>query len=293
MITILHGSDFHFGRAYNARVGEAFVKAARKVIPDLIVVSGDFTQRAKVAEYRAAREFLDRLPRVPLVVTPGNHDVPLYRIFERIFDPYRNYRAFISEELDSVTRLPGVVVVALNSAAPHSAITNGRIRPRQIAFAARAFREAAPNETKILVSHHHFAPAPDYQGDTQLPRARRILDTFSDMGVELILGGHLHRAYIGNSLDVYPGRDPHHGVVIVQSGTTTSRRGRAREQAKNSFNVVRIARDHLEVTHYMHFEEAEGFAPISMHAFPRRARRYFRSDPFHPGLLDASEEGAA
>ena len=292
MLTIVHGSDLHFGKPYHPQVGQAFVKAARQVSAELIILSGDFTQRAKVHEYQAAREFLGRLPDVPVVVTPGNHDVPLYRVFERIFAPYRNYQEYISKELDTVTRVPGAVVVALNSAAPHSAITNGRIRRHQIELATRVFGGASPDEAKILVAHHHFAPAPDYEGDKQLPRARQILDAFSGMGVELIFGGHLHRAYIGNSLDVYPGRDRQHGIVIVQSGTTTSRRGRAREQAKNSFNVARIGKDHLEVTHYMYFEEIDAFAPFSMHAFPRRKDRYFTHDPLR-AVAGASGEGAA
>jgi 3',5'-cyclic AMP phosphodiesterase CpdA len=292
MLTILHGSDLHFGKPYSPKVGQAFVAAARSIAAELIILSGDFTQRAKVHEYEAARAFLDRLPDVPTVLTPGNHDVPLYRVFERIFHPYRNYRRYISEELDTVTRVPGAVVVSLNSAAPHTAITNGRIRRHQVAFAARVYEEASDDDVRILVAHHHFAPAPDYEGDTQLPHAREILDAFSSMGVELIFGGHLHRAYIGNSLDVYPGKDRRHGVVIVQSGTTTSGRGRAREQAKNSFNVVRIGKDHLEVTHYMYFDEIDGFAPFSMHAFPRRANRYFPYDPFRT-VIDATGEGAA
>ena len=293
MLTILHGSDLHFGKAYLPRVGDAFVRAAWEVAPQLVIISGDLTQRAKVGEYEAAREYLARLPAVPRVVIPGNHDVPLYRIFERLLDPYRNYRRYIAQELDTVTRVPGAVVVALNSSAPHTAITNGRIRPRQLDLAARVFQDASADEARIVVSHHHFAPAPDYQGDTQLPRGKEILDAFNQMGVELIFGGHLHRAYIGNSLDVYPGEDRRHGIVIVQSGTTTSRRGRAREQAKNSFNVVRVGADHLEVTHYMYFEEIDRFAPVSMHAFPRRASQYFPRDPFRPDMLDASASEAA
>jgi 3',5'-cyclic AMP phosphodiesterase CpdA len=289
MITILHGSDIHFGKPYLPRVGEAFLKSARALAADLVIISGDLTQRAKVHEYQAAREYLDRFPDTPLVLTPGNHDVPLYRVFERLFDPYKNYREHISPELDTVTRIPGAVVVALNSSAPHRAITNGRIRPHQIELAARIFRDAKDDEAKLLVSHHHFAPAPDYEGDKQLPGAKKILDAISAMGVEVIFGGHLHRAYIGNSLDVYPGKDRKHGIVIVQSGTTTSRRGRAREQAKNSFNLVRIARAHLEVTHYMYFDEIDAFAPFSMHAFPRRKDRYFTEDPFNAGVLDADE----
>jgi 3',5'-cyclic AMP phosphodiesterase CpdA len=270
------------------------VTVARTVKADMIVVSGDFTQRAKVHEYEAARAWLDQLPRLPTVVTPGNHDVPVYRVFERLFEPYRNYRKWIAEELDSVTRVPGVTVVSLNSTKPLRAIVNGRIDSAQLAYAARVFQDSDPADTRIIVAHHHFAPAPDYEGDTTMPGARAVLDALNQMKVELILGGHLHRAYIGNSLDVYPGKDRDHGMVIVQSGTTASRRGRAREQARNSFNVVRIAHDHLEITHFMYFEDLGRFAPFSMHAFPRRGNRYFARDPFQsPMLLRRLDEAAA
>ena len=293
MVTILHASDIHFGEPYNPVVGEAFQAMAGTVGADLIVVSGDFTQRAKVHEYEAARRWLDALPELPLVVTPGNHDVPVYRVLERLFQPYRNYRTWIADQLDSVTRIPGATVVSLNSTAPLRAIVNGRIDRAQLAYAARVFQESDPDSARIVVAHHHFAPAPDYEGDTAMAGAREVLDALNQMEVELVLGGHLHRAYIGNSLDVYPGQDREHGIVIVQSGTTTSRRGRAREQARNSFNVVRIAEDHLEITHFMYFEDIGRFAPFSMHAFPRRGGRYFPRDPFQsPMLLRQSDEAA-
>lgn len=278
MITIIHGSDLHFGKPHEPAATETFLASIEETDPDLIVLSGDFTQRAKVREYEQARTFLDRLPDVPVVVTPGNHDVPLYRVFERLFHPFRNYRTYIRDELDTVTRVPGLTVVSLNSAAPRRAIVNGRIDSRQIEFAREAFSGAPTGDLKAVVAHHHLAPAPDYEGDRPLPRAKQILDAFEGMGVDLVMGGHLHRAYIGNSLDVYPGEDRDRGIVIVQSGTTTSRRGRARERAKTSFNLIRIYEDRIEVVHQLHFSEAKGFAPFSVHAFPRLPRTYFPKD---------------
>lgn len=275
MLTIVHGSDVHFGEPHDTQVAEAFLRAIHRRAPDLIVLSGDFTQRAKVSEYRDARSWIDRLPKgIPVVVTPGNHDVPLYRVAERFLSPYRNYRHFIHPELDQVTRLSGATVVALNSSAPRRAITNGRIDPVQLEFARRAFRSAPVDDLRILVAHHHLAPAPDYQGDRPLPRARKILEALESMNVHLVLGGHLHRAYIGNSLDVHPGADRGRGIVVVQSGTTTSRRGRAREEAKNSFNVIRADKTRIEVDHLMYFGEDGAFAPFSFHAFPRPPRRW-------------------
>jgi 3',5'-cyclic AMP phosphodiesterase CpdA len=288
MITMLHISDLHFGPPFVTRVGDALRAAARAVDPDVIVASGDFTQRAREEQFAAARAYLDSLPDVPVLVVPGNHDVPLFRIFERLFDPYRWYRVHIHKELDYVFRVDGAVFVMLNSTSPLRAITNGRISAHQLDFARRALGGAPPDDLKVVVAHHHFAPAPDYEGGQVMPRAKRAIDAFTELEVDLILGGHLHRAYVGNSLDVYPGEDRVHGITIVQSGTSTSRRGRAREREKNSFNVIRVTDEVIRVTHYMFFDDAGGFASVSRHIFPRNPVSFFRDSV----TLDAMGEGA-
>jgi 3',5'-cyclic AMP phosphodiesterase CpdA len=275
MLTLLHISDLHFGPVYLPEVGEALLRIAAELAPDIVVASGDFTQRAKVGQFADARAFLDRLPPAPRVVVPGNHDVPLYRVFERMFAPYANYRQYISAELDSVMRRDDAVVVALNTTSPWSKIINGRVTRRQLDFCSAVFRDVPAGVPRIVVAHHHFAPAPDYDDEHDvLRRARQALDRFTELEVDLILGGHLHRGYIGNSLDVYPSKDRSGGIVIAHSGTTTSRRGRAREREKNSFNLIRIARDVIHVTHFMYFSQLGGFAAVGRHEFPRRDRHY-------------------
>jgi len=281
MLTLLHISDLHFGPPYVTRVGEALLSVASSLNADAIVASGDFTQRAKEDQFASAKDFLQRLPEVPKIVVPGNHDVPLYRVVERISDPYRHYRSFISEKLDDVWQLDGAVIVALNSTAPRRAVTNGRIRLRQLEFCRRAFENTDDGTAKIVVAHHHFAPAPDYERDKTLPGAKRAMDHFLGMGVDLILGGHLHRAYIGNSLDVYSGAERERGIIIVQCGTTTSRRGRGREKEKNSFNVIEIDEGTIRVTHHMFFDDTGGFQPISRHLFPRPGNRLAESPEFN------------
>ena len=283
MISILHVSDLHFGPPYHEEVGEAVRAFAHRLGPDCIVASGDFTQRAREEQFVAARAFLDTLPAVPTIVTPGNHDVPLYRAMERLTDPYRYYRAHIQEQLDTVTEIPGAVIVSLNSTAPRQAITNGRIHRWQIDLAREAFQGVPDEVYRIIVAHHHFAPPPDWEGADVMPKAKRALDAFTAMRVDLILGGHLHRAYIGNSLDVYAGADREHGIIIAQSGTSTSRRGRAREREKNSLNVLRLSGGVIRITHYMYFEDAGDFVPTSRHLFFRRGRP--------PRLDDEAEMG--
>lgn len=291
MLTLLHMSDLHFGPPYRPEVGEALIETAHGLEPDVIVASGDFTQRAKRAQFAEARRFLDRLPRVPRVRVPGNHDVPLYRVFERLRRPYDLYREYIAEELDSVLRVEGATIVALNSTSPRRTITNGRIGAAQLEFCARAFRAAPPDAARIVVAHHHFAPAPDYEGGQVMPHAKRAVDTFTRLRVDMILGGHLHRGYIGNSLDVYAGVDPSHGIIIVQCGTSTSHRGRAREGEKNSFNLLRVAEDTIRITHYMYFDAPRGFAAVSRHVFPRAHRPYF-GEPVGAGERRSAREPA-
>ncbi|MEC9373268.1 MAG: metallophosphoesterase, partial [Planctomycetota bacterium] len=270
---LLHISDIHCGPPYRPEVADAMIEAAQELAPDVIVASGDFTQRAKREQFAEARRLLDRLPKAPLVVTPGNHDVPLYRVIERIREPYRNYRESISNELQSVLRLEGMVIVSMNTTHPLRAITNGRLRLKQLQFCERALKEAPEDAFRIVVVHHHFMPAPDYERDQVMPKAKRALDWLIGQRVDMIMGGHLHRAYIANSLDVYSGADPNHGIIILQCGTTTSRRGRGREREKNTFNLVEVEGDIINVTHYMHFTDDGGFAPISRHSFPRPGKR--------------------
>lgn len=269
-LTLLHASDIHFGKHFDPQAADAFLGFAREVSPDLLVLSGDFTQRAKVREYQEARTYLGKLPQVPTVVTPGNHDVPLYRIWERLAAPHRNYRRYLFPELDSVTRIPGATVVALDSTAPWTAIVNGRFRDAQLRFAARAFEKAGQDDLRILVTHHNLARAPDYEPEQVLAGHRRYLAAFSRMGVELILAGHLHRAFVASSLDVLPREVDAGPMTIVQSGTTTSKRGRARERRQNSLNVLRVFKDEIRIQPHLLRWEAGAFQPMATYSFPRK-----------------------
>ncbi len=211
-----------------------------------MVVSGDLTQRAKPSEFRTARALLDALPAgTPVVVTPGNHDVPLYRFWERLLDPYRNWRRFVSPELDTVLRLDGATVVALNSSAPRRAIVAGRIDPAQVDFARSAFTPTPAGDARILVVHHHFVPTPDERGGSPLPHARRLLEAFEAMEVDLVLGGHVHQTHISTSRALVDGDGP--GIPLVACGTTASSRGRGVEAGHNTLAVVRLERDVVEV----------------------------------------------
>lgn len=268
-IRLLQISDLHFGPPFVEKVGEAALRIANAEHSDAIIINGDLTQRATKEQFQAAKQYMQRLPQVPQLVIPGNHDVPLYRLAERFFSPHRLYREIISEELNPVLKIEGAVIVGLDSTAPRTAISNGKIFKWQLDLCDRVFREAPSEIARIVVAHHHFAPAPDLLHDSNMPQAKRAIERFSDLDVDMILGGHLHRAYIGNSLDFYPGSHRDRGIIIAQCGTTTSRRGRGREQEKNSLNRIEISRHAITITHFMYFHEMDAFEAVSWHSFRR------------------------
>lgn len=279
MFSILHISDLHFGPPYRPEVGAALLDQAAETDFDLLIVSGDFTQRARREQFEQARSFLDRLPDVARIVVPGNHDVPLYRIWERLTAPHELYKQYISERLNTVLVTDSICLVGLDSTAPRRAITNGRISRDQLDFCRCAFADAPPNAFRAVVAHHHFAPAPDYERTEIIPGAQRALDLFEELGVEVVFAGHLHRSYIGNSLDIYPGENRNRGIVIAQCGTSTSQRGRTREREKNTINLIEVDETMLAVTHMMHFDHTSRFEPISRHIFPRRPHVHLPHDP--------------
>lgn len=274
---ILHASDLHFGKPHRPAVSEAILGFVEERDPDAIVLSGDLTQRAKVGEYRAARRFLERLAPRPVVVTAGNHDVPLYRVWERLFAPYRNYRRYVDDRLDSIRDVdrggPAPTrparFVALNSSAPLSAIVNGRLGRRQLDFAATAFAQAEPGSLLILVVHHHLLGPPDSDPVPKLPGASRVLELAWEWGVNLILSGHIHQSWLGRARA--PG-DGHEGVPVIIAGTASSTRGRGREVGRNSINLIRVRESSSEAIAYLYSEDSGRFIPTESRRYPRRMR---------------------
>ncbi len=270
-LTVLHTSDFQCGEPYLPHVGEALVRIAHDIAPDVVVVSGDLTQRAKRREFEQARELVDRLGPVPVVLTPGNHDVPLYRVWERLLDPFGNWRRFTGEEsLDSVTRVDGATIVALHSAAPRRAIVNGRIDDGQVTFARRAFDDCAPNDLRLLVTHHHFVPIPQGRAGRPLPGAARLAEAFGQMGVDVLMGGHVHQIHLRTASEIVgcPRRDP--PLPIVTCGTSTSRRGRGPEGGLNSLNVLRFSSTDVEVTPYLRSAGTQEFEALAARSWALR-----------------------
>lgn len=238
MRTLAHVSDLHFGTEDPAVV-EAIVEDIVRLAPDLVVVSGDLTQRARTAEFLAARAFLERLP-FPVLAVPGNHDAPLFDVVRRAFAPFARFRRHIEAAPAPCWVDDEVAVLGINTARP-SAWKEGRISWDQVRAARRFFCEQ-DDRLKVLVTHHPFLPRSETPKERIVGRASEALAALATCGVDLVLSGHLHVHYARDAVD-------HHlalarGILVAQAGTAVSRRIRT---MPNAYNVVRIDAPQVEI----------------------------------------------
>jgi 3',5'-cyclic AMP phosphodiesterase CpdA len=263
--SLLHISDVHFGPKHLPRLAEGVLALAEERRPDLVVASGDLTQRARAEQFQAARAFVDRLP-VPSIAVPGNHDVPLWRVWERALDPLGAYAKHFSSDLEPVFRDEEMLVVGINSAFNWTR-KDGRIRLKRL-LAVRDLLAATPKSLiKVVVVHHHLIPPPNFGSQRVLANAHEAIDLFSRAGVDLVLAGHQHQSYIASSEDFYPeGRSP---VLMVHTGTTTSSRGRAAERERNTCNWIEIDEKKIVVSQLRWYDDLERFAEQGRHLYPR------------------------
>jgi 3',5'-cyclic AMP phosphodiesterase CpdA len=264
MRTLVHLSDLHFGRV-DAALLAPLTRMIAQIAPDVVVVSGDLTQRARSAQFRAARAFLDSLP-VPRVVVPGNHDIPLHNMYNRFLRPLDKYRKYVTPELEPVFEDEEIAVLGINTARSLT-FKDGRVNRAQLERLRTRLSALDAGCTKIVVTHHPF-DLPEHFGERHLvQRAPMAMDMFAQCGVDLLLAGHLHSSHAGNTAARY--KISGYAALMVQAGTATSSRGRGE---LNSFNVIRVAENRITVERYS-WEMAHGeFQVASCEAFERNAK---------------------
>lgn len=239
MRTIAHLSDIHFGRVDNATV-EPLAAKVREIAPDLTVVSGDLTQRARAGQFREARTFLDTLPK-PLLVIPGNHDIPFYNFTARFLAPRWNYKRFITRDLEPWFADEEIAVIGIDTARS-LVFKGGRINRRQIDAIRRKLCALDDTVTKIVVTHHPFDLPREFDEKNLVGGAERAMKTMASCGVDVLLAGHFHISHTGDTSTRYP--IPGFSALVVQAGTATSTRGRGEA---NSFNILRIEHPRIVV----------------------------------------------
>jgi 3',5'-cyclic AMP phosphodiesterase CpdA len=236
MPRLIHLSDLHFG-AHDQRLVDAVEARIGEEKPDLVVVSGDFTQRARTEQFEDACAFLGRLREAghDVLAVPGNHDVPLYDVFRRFLSPLTRYKRYIDDTLCPVHELPGVTVVGINTARSLT-FSDGRINEEQMAFIRDTFSRSA-NEMRVLVTHHPlFALPVGETGEVKraVGRSELALDAAAEAGVDMLLAGHHHTASTHSARDLVTRAGP---ALVVQAGTATSIRLRDESQSFNRIDI--------------------------------------------------------
>ncbi|MEP7348260.1 MAG: metallophosphoesterase family protein [Gemmatimonadaceae bacterium] len=263
MRTLVHLSDLHFGTVDPVLVGP-LVDRIRRVQPDVVVVSGDLTQRARSEQFKDAREFLDRLPR-PLIVVPGNHDVPMGNVFDRFLRPLQKYRAYIDRNVEPSYVDREIAVLGVNTARSGT-IKSGRISGEQIARLRTQLEPLGAGVVKIIVTHHPFDLPTHHDLGDLVGRAPQAMQMFAACRVDMLLAGHMHASHAGDTAVGW--QLGGFSALAVQAGTALSTR---RRDEVNSFNVIRIAPRRISVDRFSWEAESGGFEPARSDAFEQTA----------------------
>ncbi|NMF99113.1 metallophosphoesterase [Aromatoleum toluolicum] len=228
MSVLLHISDTHFGTE-QPRVVEALIALAAQQRPDVVVLSGDITQRARPAQFRAAKAFVDRLG-APVLAVPGNHDIALFDLWARLTRPYARYATVFGTDLEPVHASQDLLVVGVNTtrAWRHK---NGEVSTEQIDRVAKLLTAASAQQLRVVVVHQPAAVIQPEDRRNLLRGHGAALRAWSAAGADLVLGGHIHLPY---TLAL-------HGLArrlwVLQAGTAVS--SRIRHGAPNSANILR------------------------------------------------------
>lgn len=240
MTRIAHLSDIHFG-ANDEKIVAATEAWLQKRQPDLVIISGDFTQRAREEQFRQASAYLNRLRSAGLKVLaiPGNHDVPLYDVVRRFAAPLRRYKRYIDSDLCPWFEDDNVAVLGINTARSLT-IKDGRINHEQIALMHERFGKVPGSKTRILVTHHPLFAMPIGRGNElseAVGRQRDAVKAACEAGVHIALAGHFHRTYAESASRMVENAGT---ALVIQAGTATSTR--LRNSEPQSFNWLHVER---------------------------------------------------
>ena len=260
---VLHLSDLHFGRGDSPESIEALTRLVAETQPELVIASGDLTHRGRRDQHEQASAFLRSL-ELPLLVIPGNHDIP-YTFPKRFTSPWLEFER-LWQTTEPVHRSDGLVVVGLNSVRPwrHQ---SGRLRDEQVQRAAKHLAAADDGTYRIVALHHHLLGAPWRSRKKPVAQRNRVLAGLVDAGADLVLAGHIHQSTVAERREFElssPGGE-HAVVVSIAPGfgqPRPHRRGEAR-----GLHVYEIERAELRILTYIWREDGWGLTAVR--TFPR------------------------
>jgi 3',5'-cyclic AMP phosphodiesterase CpdA len=271
---LLQISDPHFGTEQPDAVA-GLLQLAQRLRPELVVLSGDITQRARRSQFASARNFVDRLS-APLLAIPGNHDIPLYNLPARMFAPYANYAREFGDDLQPQYESDAFLAVCVNTTRP-GRHKDGAVSRDQAARVARRLRGAAREQLRIVVVHQPVLALRAEDEKNLLHGRADAVRCWAAAGADIVMGGHIHLPYV-QSIDAGAALSGRR-LWAVQAGTAVS--SRVRGNVPNSVNVVRHAPGDLvcSVERWDFLADAAEFRCVQVHVLDltRRDRRVLRA----------------
>jgi 3',5'-cyclic AMP phosphodiesterase CpdA len=244
---ILHVSDLHVGTREESQVEEALSRLVERVRPELVIASGDLTNRGRPDQHARAHRLLTSLGP-PVLAVPGNHDLP-YTLPARFTSPWREFeRTWRTAEPTHASET--LHVIGLNSARPYRHESGG-LHSSQLREAAERLDGAAPGAYRVVVMHHHMVGAP-WRAARKRPVAQRnrVLRTLVSAGADLILAGHIHQAAVSERHEFeVVGGDVRAVVVSIAPGLGQPRPRRIGEA--RGLHVYEVGDSSLDVLTYI------------------------------------------
>ncbi|MDR5775698.1 MULTISPECIES: metallophosphoesterase [unclassified Caballeronia] len=263
MNVLLQISDPHFGTE-RPTVVAALLRLSDAISPDLVVVSGDITQRARRYQFALAGAFFDALGTRPRLVIPGNHDIPLFNPLARLFRPYANHQRVFGAELEPSFESDTLLVLGVNTTRPFRH-KDGEISMQQVKRVSARLEAASAKQLRVVVTHQPVAVTRAKDEANLLHGHERAVQRWARAGADLILGGHIHLPYVLPLHDTFAGLP--RKLWAVQAGTALSRRTRG--TIDNSVNVIRYdgssGTRSTTVERWDYVEKSERFELIARH----------------------------
>jgi len=236
LFRIAHLSDPHFGTIKDG-VREGLLETLKELKPDLILLTGDITQRARTWQFREAKQFVENLKPIPTIAVPGNHDIPLFNTIARFLNPYFGFKNLFKDQLEKDFIYGDIVVKGLNSTSKWRQIQGDF----NLARLDRRLRENKAQAKVHIAAFHHPLDCAKQQDEKNLLQGRdQAIELFAHHQIDLIIGGHIHDPYVNLSTQRYP--NVNRSMVIGVAGTCLSSRTRA--GAPNSFNLIEVDTHH-------------------------------------------------
>ena len=237
MTKLLQISDMHFGTE-QPDVMAALLALSQENKPDVLVVSGDITQRATAEQFSRARAFCDSLRIAQMISLPGNHDIPLFNLFSRVMSPYATYQKAFGHALEPDLITPSLCLVTVNTTRwwRHK---NGEVSKAQIDRVCEQLSRATPQQLRVIVVHqpvHVLRPQDEHD---RLRGWQPAVRAWAAAGADVVMGGHIHLPYVCELSASVTGLKRR--LWCVQAGTAVS--SRIRREAPNSVNLLKFAND--------------------------------------------------